>query len=46
MRYYFIYFSFQNQYLLWSAYVRAYYIYAAPVIEKQTQTIQKRFQLL
>ncbi len=43
MRYYSKDLSFENQYLLWSAYVRPYYIYTAPVIETQTQTIQKRF---
>jgi hypothetical protein len=43
MRYYSKDLSFENQYLLWTAYVRPYYVYAAPVIEMQTQTIQKRF---
>jgi hypothetical protein len=38
--------SFENQYSLWSAYVIPYYINTAPVIETQTQIIQKRFQFL
>ncbi len=46
MRYYSKDLSFENQYLLWSAYVRPYYIYTAPIIETQTQTIQKRFRFL
>ncbi len=46
MRYYSKDLSFENQQLLWTAYVRPCYIYTAPAIETQTQTIQKRFQFL
>ena len=43
IRYYTNDLSFENQYLLWSIYVRPYYMYTAPVIATQTNTTQKRF---
>ncbi len=35
--------SFQNAYLLWAIYIRPYFLYLAPVIATQTQTMNIKF---
>ena len=35
--------SFENQYLIWTAYIRPYYQYICPLIDTQTATTQNIF---
>ena len=43
MRYHVCRLSFENQYLLWSVYVRPYFTNVAPLLETQTKTTQNSF---